>query len=256
MALVPRPEPVYAAATVLGSALFRHWRLAPAVSGADRVPASGPAVLAITHFGYLEFALSEWVIWRHRRRRVRFLVEKRAFDKTVVGAALRAMRHICVDPSDGSAAFAEAVAALRRGELVGIFPEAGVSASFTVREIKTGAARMAAEADVPLIPVALWGGHRLLTKGRKIAWRDRYDVPISMACGDPIQADPGGDVRRTSVELRAALQSLIDSLQESYPHNGTGQWWQPRALGGTAPTPAEAALADAERDRRRASEAR
>jgi hypothetical protein len=36
-------------------------------------------------------------------------------------------------------------------------------------------------------------------------------------------------------------------LQADYPVDGTGQWWQPQSRGGTAPTPAEAATAEAER---------
>jgi hypothetical protein len=52
--------------------------------------------------------------------------------------------------------------------------------------------------------------------------------------------------------LRASLQGLVDRLQREYPIDGTGAWWQPRSLGGTAPTPEEAAAADAARDRARA----
>jgi len=51
--------------------------------------------------------------------------------------------------------------------------------------------------------------------------------------------------------LRDELQELTDACQRAYPVDGTGQWWQPRDLGGTAPTPEEAAAADVERARRR-----
>jgi hypothetical protein len=59
------------------------------------------------------------------------------------------------------------------------------------------------------------------------------------------------DVLAVTDRLRTTLQQLIDRLQSGYPVDGTGQWWQPRHLGGTAPTPQVAAAADAERDRRR-----
>ena len=249
----PTREPIYSTAVVIGRSLFGFWRLRRQSTGLDHLPSAGGAVLAITHFGYLEFALAEWVIWMHNRRRVRFMAKKGAFDKPLVGTLLRGMRHISVDPAAGAAAYGDAVTALRRGELLGVFPEAGVNASFTVRALKTGAVRLAAEANVPIIPVAVWGGHRLMTKNRKIGFTERFGVPVSFAFGEPITVSADDDVREATSRLHNQLQSLINELQHSYPVDGTGQWWQPAHLGGTAPTPAAAALADAERDRRRAA---
>lgn len=253
-----RPEPVYAAAITAGRSLFAFWRLKRRVTGAENIPDTGGAVIAMTHFGYLEFALIEWATWLHNRRRIRFMVQKGAFDKPVVGWLLHGMKHIEVNMSDGSAAYDVAVAALRRGELVGIFPEAGVSASFIVRELKTGAARLAAEAEVPIIPVAGWGGHRLLTKNRKIAARERFGVPVTFSFGEAIAVPDARDSTKAeatvvTAQLQATLQSLTDGLQRDYPVDGRGQWWQPAHLGGTAPTLAEAAAADEERRRRRSA---
>ncbi|MFD1713151.1 lysophospholipid acyltransferase family protein [Amnibacterium flavum] len=245
-------EPIYAVAIGIGRSLFAAWRLKRRATGLENIPATGGAVLAMTHFGYLEFALVEWQTWLHNRRRIRFMATKRAFDKPGVGWLLRGMRHIEVDMSSGGAAYANAVAALRRGELIGVFPEAGVSASFTVRDLKTGAVRLAAEAGVPVIPVAVWGGQRLLTKNRKIRLRDRFGVNVDFAFGSPIQVRPDDSVALRTEELRDELQSLTDRLQADYPVDGTGEWWQPRHLGGTAPTVEEAAAAETERARRRA----
>jgi 1-acyl-sn-glycerol-3-phosphate acyltransferase len=249
------PEPIYSAAIGAGRALFASWRLKRRATGLEHIPRTGGAVFAMTHFGYLEFALVEWQTWLHTRRRVRFMATKRAFDKPVVGWLLRGMKHIEVDMTAGASAYAEAVAALRRGEIIGVFPEAGVSASFTVRDLKSGAVRLAAEAGVPIVPVAVWGGQRLLTKNRKIRLRDRIGVEVDFAYGEPIVVSPDDAVPAKLAELKSQLQSLTDTLQAGYRQNGTGQWWQPRHLGGTAPTPEEAAAADAERDRRRAEKA-
>src|SRR5690606_28886392 len=176
---VKRSEPIYTTAIAAGRTLFGAWRLKPMTTGAEHIPDTGGAVIAMTHFGYLDFALVEWATWRHNRRRIRFMAKKSVFHKPVVGWLMRGMRHISVDMEAGAAAYANAVDALRRGELIGVFPEAGVSASFTVRDLKTGAARLAAEAGVPLVPIAVWGGHRLLTKNRRIRMRERFGVPVS-----------------------------------------------------------------------------
>jgi 1-acyl-sn-glycerol-3-phosphate acyltransferase len=251
-------DPIYSTAIVAGRALFGFWGLKRTVSGAEHVPATGGAVVAMTHFGYFEFALVEWATWLVNRRRIRFMAKQSVFDKPVVGSLLRSMKHIPVDMKAGAAAYAKAVSALRDGELLGVFPEAGVSASFTVRDLKTGAARLAAEAGVPIIPVAVWGGHRLMTKGRKVGFFERFGVPVSFAFGEPITVAVGEDPHTVTQQLRETLQRMVDRLQAEYPVDGTGQWWQPRSLGGTAPTPAEAAAMDeAERvERERAREER
>ncbi len=251
-----RNEPIYTAALVAGRAMFGALRLRRTVLGERHLPNEGGAVIAMTHFGYMEFALVEWAMWLHNRRRIRFMAKKSVFEKRVVGSFMRNMKHIPVDMKAGATAYASAVTALQAGELIGVFPEAGVSASFTIREFKTGAVRLAAEAGVPLIPLALWGGQRLMTKNRKITLRERFGVPIVMVVGKPIVVTPADDPITATARLKTTMQGLLETAQQAYPHEGAGQWWQPRELGGTAPTPEEAAAADAERDLRRAREAR
>ena len=249
-------EPIYSTAVAAGRGLFGFWRLKHVERGIENLPDSGGAVLAMTHFGYLDFALVEWITWLHNGRRIRFMAKKEAFDKPVVGWLLRGMRHISVDMKVGAAAYANAVVALRNDELLGVFPEAGVSASFTVRDLKTGAVRLAAEAGVPIIPIAVWGGHRLFTKNHTVRFSERFGVPVHFAIGAPIAVAPTDDVVGSTETLRDTLQRLADRLQADYPVDGTGAWWQPRSRGGTAPTPVEAAAADEERRKRRERAAR
>mgnify|MGYP003119014703 FL=1 len=251
-----RNEPIYTAAIGAGRAMFGALRVRRTVIGAQHLPDSGGAVIAMTHFGYLEFALVEWATWLHNRRRIRFMAKKSVFDKRIVGSFMRNMKHIPVDMKAGASAYAAAVTALKSGELIGVFPEAGVSASFTIRDFKTGAARLAAEAGVPLIPLALWGGQRLMTKNRKISLRERSNVPIVMVVGEPITVAATDDALEATAQLKKAMEGLLETAQKSYPVEGSGQWWHPRHLGGTAPTPEEAAAADAARDARRAEAAR
>ncbi|SDS90734.1 lysophospholipid acyltransferase family protein [Microterricola viridarii] len=248
-------EPIYSSAVAVGRSVFGLLRLQRKVTGIEHVPNEGGAILAITHFGYLDFALTEWVIWCHNRRKVRFMAKESVFAKPVLGFLLRGMRHIPVNMKAGAAAFDSAVTALKAGELLGVFPEAGVNASFTVRDLKTGAVRLAAQAGVPIIPVAVWGGHRVLTKNHKPTLRDAYKTLVSVTFGPPITIGPTADPVELTHALHAELQTMVDTLQSEYPVDGTGQWWQPRHLSGTAPTPEEAAAADAERKLRREAEA-
>lgn len=147
--------------------LFLRWlfRVRVTVTGGENLPAPDPrngasrlvqpgrgAVIAVTHFGYVDFAAAELVVWKHARAQLRFLIHQGAADHWLAGPAIIATGHVVVGYGAGSAAYDAAVARLRAGEYLAVFPEAGVSRSFKVRECKTGAVRMAAEAGVPVIP--------------------------------------------------------------------------------------------------------
>jgi hypothetical protein len=132
-----------------------------------------------------------------------------------------------------------------------------VSAAFTVRELKTGAIRMASEAGVPVIPVAVWGGHRLLTKGSSSTFLRKFGVPVRFSVGAPITFASGlssVEISEHTQKLRSGLQTLLDELQRTYPVDGAAQSWQPAHLGGTAPTPEVAAVTEAARQERKARE--
>ena len=245
-------EWVYTGALVLGRGLLGGvWRVKTRIDGAENIPDAGGAIIAITHFGYLEFALVEWITWHHNRRRIRFMAKVEAFKRWPIGAFMRNMKHIPVDRRGGKAAFDAAIDALKAGELVGVFPEGTVSRAFEVQPLKTGAARLAAEAGVPIIPVAVWGGHRLMAKGQKSRMRERFGVPVLFSIGPPIVIDETHDVQQATDELQRELQQRTDRLQAEYPVDGTGHWWQPRRRGGTAPTVAEVAAQEREREKKR-----
>ena len=196
-------EPVYSLAIGVGRTVFAALRVRQTARGTQHIPDTGGAVIAMTHFGYLEFALVECATWMHNKRRIRFMAKQSVFEKPVVGWFMRSMRHIPVNMKAGADAFAAAATALRGGELIGVFPEAGVSASFTIRDFKTGAVRLAAQAEVPVIPVAVWGGHRLLTKNRKITLKERLNIPVHFSFGEPIHVSPDEDPAVATAKLKS-----------------------------------------------------
>jgi 1-acyl-sn-glycerol-3-phosphate acyltransferase len=130
--------------------------------------------------------------------------------------------------------------------VVGVFPEATISRSFTVKELKAGAARMALDAGVPIIPAAVWGGQRIATKGHAVVWR--RGIPVTVVLGEPIVPEPGEKAQPLLRRTKAAMEALLDEAQRAYPDSPAGdddRWWLPVHLGGTAPTPEEAAASDA-----------
>jgi 1-acyl-sn-glycerol-3-phosphate acyltransferase len=218
------------------------------ITGLEYLPRTGPALLALNHIGYVDFIYGGFAPDRIGRR-VRFMAKRELFDHKVTGPIMRACRHIMVDRAEGEASLAAALQFLGEGELVGIFPEATISRSMEIKELKTGAVRIAATASVPLIPMVLWGTQRMLTKDHD---RDlSRGTAITIRIGEPIAvtgADPSGDTGR----LRTAMQRLLVESIAAYPQHEPGAWWVPAAHGGSAPTPERAAQLDAEERRRRA----
>ncbi len=247
-------EPVYTPVIGVALLLFRAMGWKITVTGAEHIPATGPGVVATNHVGYLDFTFVGYAV-RERGRLLRFLAKREIFDHPVAGPLMRGMKHVPVDrfgrPME---ALRAAVEALQRGELIGMFPEATISRSFVPSTAKSGAARMAMDASAPLIPGAVWGSQRLLTKGRPRNLQ--RNVAITVAFGPPVDYAPGDDAADVSKRLMNTIEGLVDTAAREYPQQPAGdgdRWWVPAHLGGTAPTVEEAdAMAAEERSARRA----
>jgi 1-acyl-sn-glycerol-3-phosphate acyltransferase len=247
-------EPVYT--PVIGAALtfFKAMGWPIRVEGAEHIPAAGPAVIATNHVGYLDFTFVGYGA-RERGRLVRFMAKKEVFDHKVAGPLMRGMKHIPVDRfGRANDSIERAVEWLERGEVVGMFPEGTISRSFVPAAGKTGAARMAMGGGAALVPGAVWGSQRILTKGRPKNWQRK--VPISVYYGAPIDYAPDDDPTVVTKRLMDAIGVLVERAAAEYPDRPAGAedgWWLPAHLGGSAPTVEESLeLANREREERRA----
>ncbi|MFI2714101.1 lysophospholipid acyltransferase family protein [Micromonospora sp. NPDC018662] len=248
------PELVYPPVITAAKTMFRALDLRLDVTGSEHVPQAGGAVLASNHVSYLDFIFCGYGA-HESRRLVRFMAKESVFRHRVSGPLMRGMKHIPVNRAAGAGSYAAAVGALRRGEVVGVFPEATISRSFTVKDLKNGAARMAQEAGVPLLPVALWGTQRLWTKGRPRTLTRRH-TPITILVGEPMDPAAYPDATAMTADLRTRLSALVDRAQRDYPDQPAGPddaWWQPAHLGGAAPTPEQAVELDRSERRSRST---
>jgi 1-acyl-sn-glycerol-3-phosphate acyltransferase len=241
----PRDRP-YRIVVRLAMLVFRLFRFRFDVRGQEHVPATGGAILCSNHVSYFDFTfLGLGALPQHRL--VRFMAKASVFHHWFSGPFMRAMQHIPVDRKAGAAAFEAAVRALKDGQVIGVFPEATISSSFTVKDLKAGAARMAVDAGVPILPAAVWGGHRIATKGHKVVLR--RGVAVTVLIGEPIVPGPGEKVQAVLRRTRAAMEDLLAEAQRTYADQPAGdddRWWVPAHLGGTAPTPEQAARFDAQ----------
>jgi 1-acyl-sn-glycerol-3-phosphate acyltransferase len=219
--------------------------------GLENIPERGGAVIAINHTSYVDWWPAALAAYQ-RHRRMRFMIKAEMQNVKVINFLIKRSGTIPVDRKAGAGAYAVAVDRLRSGEIVGVYPEATISRSFELKEFKTGAARMAQDARVPIVPLIVWGAQRMWTKDHPRNM-GRTKIPITVAVGAPVHA--AGTIDDTSAAMRKAMTTLLYRVQEEYPHP-EGAYWVPRRLGGSAPTVDEAKALEeaelAERARKRA----
>src|SRR5690349_13904154 len=175
---MPDMDRVYRGVNTLGRLALRALDVRVHATGLENLPVTGPVILAANHVAYPDFVFIEKAAVE-RGRYVRFLTRYDVWKPGPLAWAMDAMQHVPVDRAVPVAAYLRARRLLREGEAVGIFPEAGISYSYTVRALMRGAAALAAETGVPVLPVAIWGSQRIhsvgvpqpppdLTRGRRI----------------------------------------------------------------------------------------
>ena len=233
------------------------------------MPREGGALLALNHVSYVDFVLGGFAT-QDSDRLVRFMAKRELFDHRLAGPLMRSLHHISVDRGDGLASYGQGIDYLRRGEVVGIFPEATISRSFELKEFKTGATRMAAEAGVPLVPAILWGTQRMKTKSHPQDFSRGKTIAITV--GEPLhptgensvaetaelKADDGPAARRDDPGLpgrRAAARLLVAARvvrRQRTDHGGGGACSTPRrsaSAPGPAPPSARRSSPDVRRPR-------
>jgi 1-acyl-sn-glycerol-3-phosphate acyltransferase len=244
-------EPVFRTLEIAVSLATRAIGTRISYHGLENIPERGGAVIAINHTSYVDWSFAALAAYR-RHRRLRFMIKTEMQDVRIVNFLIKHSGTIPVDRHAGAGAYAVAVERLRAGEIVGVYPEATISRSFELKEFKTGAARMAREAQVPIVPLIVWGAQRMWTKDHPRNM-GRKKFPITVAVGAPVYAADSND--GTSAAMREAMNTLLHQVQQDYPHPA-GAYWVPHRLGGSAPTVDEAKVLEeaelAERARKRA----
>ena len=232
-------EPVYRGIEIAAAVAARTLGTSITYQGLENIPADGGAVIAMNHISYIDY-LPAGLASRQRRRRIRYMLKAEALEHGAVDWVIKHTDCIPVDRTAGAGAYAEAVRRLRAGQLVGVFPEATISRSFELKEFKTGAVRMAVEAQVPIVPLILWGPQRMWTKDHPKNL-GRKKIPWTVRAGEPVL--PHGTMAELDARLRATMATVLHEVQEQYAHP-PGAWWVPHRLGGAAPTPEEAKRLD------------
>jgi len=179
------------------------------VEGAERVPSEGGALLVCNHVSFVDGMLVAATLPREPR----FLMYTPFFDVPVLGWFAKRMGVIPVSSGDTAEekhnSLKAAADAAAGGDLVCIFAEGGITRSGTMLGFARGLERIAGEAGVPIVPVALdrlWGSLFSFEGGRVFFKRpQRIPYPVDMLIGEPLPHDAAAWEVRNAVAERLAI---------------------------------------------------
>ena len=159
--------------------------------GLERIPAEGACVLVCNHVSYVDAVIIAACV----QRPIRFVMDHRIFRFPLLNFVFRTMRTIPIAPAREDAAmkeraFAAAAAALRAGEIVGIFPEGKLTETGDLNPFRPGLQRILELAPAPVVPMALrglWGSLFSRSNGGRLIGRLRgLFSRIALVAGAPV----------------------------------------------------------------------
>lgn len=195
---------------ILGPMLLRVFR--PWVKGLDQVPTEGAAILASNHLSFIDSVFLPLVL----RRPVTFLAKSEYFTGRGVKGWLvrqffRASGQLPIDRSGGKAseeALNTGIAVLNEGKLLGIYPEGTRSPDGRLYRGRTGIARMALDANVPVIPVAMIDTDKVMPIGQKMP----KVLRIGVVFGRPLDFSRFQGYENDRFVLRAITDEIMYEL--------------------------------------------
>lgn len=195
---------------VLSTVASRTW-----IDG-DKIPETGGCILAFNHISHLDPLTSAHLIYDYGRL-PRYLAKSELFKNRWLGKLLTDAGQIPVHrfSSNAIGAFDAAVAAVKAGECVVVYPEGTLTRDPDLWPMtgRTGAVRIALETEAPLIPVGQWGAHELLPPYAK-----RPDLfprkHLVMKVGDPVPLDDLRDLPQTAEVLAQATERVMGALTD------------------------------------------
>jgi 1-acyl-sn-glycerol-3-phosphate acyltransferase len=220
-----RRRPVYALAKAVVPPMIRYWvRLD--CQGLHHIPRQGPVIIAANHISYFD-PLCLAVFIDAAGREVRFLAKSELYRNPLLGWVLRSAGQIPVyrESRDAARSLQDAVAAMREGAAVAIYPEGTTTRNpdFSPMKAKTGVARLAALTGAPVVPVGMWGAHLLFTRGRVGPFR--RGIRVVVRAGPPMDLGLAPDA--TLEALNNARDRIMDAIVGLVEEAKTG--WSPPA---------------------------
>jgi len=198
---------------LLNSLTKRNWQ------GRENIPSSGPVIIASNHVSYVDALVLTHFLFKNGRA-PRFLGKEAVFRVPIIGKIIAGSGQIPVlrESDEASDALQHALAFLRAGHCVGVYPEGTLTRDDDLWPMvaKTGIARLAILSKAPVIPCAQWGDHELLPRyGKKLVFWKR--TKITIIAGPPVDLSRWygkAEDQKSLEEATAAVMGAITTLLE------------------------------------------
>ena len=198
----------------------------PDYRGAENLPATGGFIAASNHVSEVDGPIFSVFLYNNGRE-PRVLAKRALFTTPVVRWVMRSTRMIPVDRGSEKAASSLAAAAeeLRAGACVAIFPEGTLTRDPDCwpMEAKTGIARIALDAGLPVIPVAMWGQTAILGRYRRLP-KPFPRKRVAVLAGPPVdladlygRQDDHEATREATSRIMDAITNQLGELRGEIP---------------------------------------
>jgi 1-acyl-sn-glycerol-3-phosphate acyltransferase len=183
------------------------------VEGLESVPKKGPAIIAANHLSFLDSFFIPLVI---RRRKMTYLAKADYFTSWKTAWFFRMVGQIPVERDDkakSQKALETGLQVLQEGNLLGIYPEGTRSPDGRLYRGRTGVARLALAAGVPIIPCGLIGTDEVMPKTAKFP-RLRPGIRAKIRFGKPIDVSRFEGRERDRLALRSITDELMFEIMQ------------------------------------------
>jgi len=149
--------------------------------GLENIPKKGPCIIAANHSSYFDFICLIAVV----PRRIRFLAAEKFFRSKFWYPLVKLTGQIKVDRQDKNKeeVYSKVYSTLKKGKIIGIFPEGTRSPSGKIEKTYTGVAKFAIKAKVPVVPVGISGTYNIMSRFDK---RPKFRKAIEINIGKPL----------------------------------------------------------------------
>ncbi|MBR9699015.1 1-acyl-sn-glycerol-3-phosphate acyltransferase [Candidatus Woesearchaeota archaeon] len=208
---------VYPIARIIISALLSPWM--GKCTGIENVPKKKGALLAANHASYLDHFVIGTKVVPHTNKVLHFLAKQEHFDSPHQWLWHKYLRAIPLDrKAGGKTGLSKAVKHLKKGDLIMIYPEGTRTLDGKMNKAKTGVARLALAAHVPVIPMGITNTFRILPKKKRFPRRGKADLNIGKPLYFTQYYGKGSDKKVLRKVTNIIMKEIARLSKQEYPH--------------------------------------
>ena len=194
---------------------FLHLLGRPEITGAERIPRTGGAIVASNHLSIVDSVFLPYMLARPLTfaAKSEYFSGRKTPSQLFANAYMRATKQLSVDRDSARAAqdtLHAALALLQEGELFGVYPEGTRSPDGRLYRGRTGVGWLALASGMPVIPVAMIGTDRIMAPGRRVPRPGRIKIKV----GEPLVFDEYADQPAGARQRRAVTDRVMEAIRE------------------------------------------